>query len=430
MNKSGVTLGKAFLSAVFTTAVVFGYAPCFADILAGTYTGTVSSELGRVYRLDDHTGDVVSGGIPSGMSGIDSIAGLAVGPDGRIYVSSQDQVTGGGAIFAFDGTTGAPVGAVPFINFSDASHPNSQPGPIRFGPDGNIYVADFGTTHPFTSSHVRVFSPAGMELPPAATFINKVGGIAFAANGDMYVGNFGTNSVMRVRNGMMTNFIPSDGNIGWPSSALVLPDGDLLVASMRNNRILRYSTDGATGVLQGVFAEVPLMGDEIDNPPTNFPSDLSFDQDGNVMLAVLGPTVIPHEDRGQILRFALEEGSVAGIPLGPLVENYPPLSSAVWVASPDAILGDYNSDDIVDDFDYEKWKADYGKWVAKGGGADGNADGTVNAADYTVWRNALSSSLAAGAEVVPEPGGVLLFGVAVFVILATPRAAVRNFGGA
>jgi DNA-binding beta-propeller fold protein YncE len=400
-----VLLSICLVIAIFARLDV---APCWADILAGTYTGTVSSELGRVFRFDDQTGDEKPGGVAAGAGGIDSIAGLAIGADGHIYVSSQDQVTGGGAIFKFDGATGAQIGAGPFIHFSDAGHPNSQPGVIRFGPDGNLYAADFGTTSTFTGSHVRVFSPSGTELAPAATYINKVGGLAFAPNGDLFIGNFGTNSILRVRNGVMSTFIPSDGRIGWPASLLVLPDGDLLVGSMRNNRVLRYGIGETSGVYEGIFAEVPLMGDEIDVPPTNYPSDLSFDQDGNVMLAVLGPTVIPHEDRGKILRYALQEGSVAGMPLGPLVEGYPPLSSAIWVASPDALAGDFDSNGVVEMDDYLKWKADYGKWVARGGGADGNADGVVNAADYTIWRNEVSASSGIGSITTPEPSTMFL----------------------
>lgn len=418
-----IIAGRAILAIVFAQAVVvLGSPPCYADFLGGTYTGTVSSELGQVFRFHDQTGAELPGSIPSGSAGIDSVAGLAVGPDGRIYVSSQDQVTGGGAIFAFDGATGAPVGSGPFINFSDAAHPNSQPGPLRFGPNGNLYVADFGTTSVFTGSHVRVFSPSGVELAPAATFLNKVGGLTFAPNGDLYIGNFGTNSIVRVHEGTMSTFIPSDGNIGWPSSTLILPDGDLLVVSMRNNKVLRYTTGGATGIYRGVFAELPLMGDELDNPPTNYPSDLSFDADGNVMLAVLGPTTLPHDNRGQILRYGLAEGVVAGFPLGPLVQDYPPLSSAVWIASPNAILGDYNSSGQVEPNDYIKWKNDYGKWVAKGGGADGNGDGIVNAADYTVWRNAFSEISGLGATTVPEPSAVLLLGIGAVAVLFAPRS--------
>jgi prepilin-type N-terminal cleavage/methylation domain-containing protein len=427
-----IVAGITFRALILLQAVAIGSAPCFADILAGTYTGTVSTELGQVFRFDDQSGAELPGGIPSGGGGIDSVASLAIGADGNIYVSSQDQTTGGGAIFAFHGATGAPIGGAPFINFSDAAHPNSQPGMMRFGPDGNLYVGDFGSTSAISGSHVRVFSPAGVELPPAATFLNKVGGLTFAPDGDLYIGNFGTNSIVRVHEGSMSTFIPSDGNIGWPSSLLFLPDGDLLVVSMRTNRVLRYGVGPTTGFYRGVFAEIPLMGDELDVPPTNYPSDLAFDADGNVMLAVLGPTTLPPDNRGQILRFALAEASIAGVPLGPLVEEYPPLSSAVWIASPDAIPGDYNSNGSVGPEDFEKWKNDYGKWVAKGGGADGNADGIVNAADYTVWRNVFSGMAGAGAAIAPEPTSAIALSIAALTILAASRrraAAVGNTQG-
>jgi hypothetical protein len=66
------------------------------------------------------------------------------------------------------------------------------------------------------------------------------------------------------------------------------------------------------------------------------------------------------------------------------------------------------------------WKADYGK---SGGLADGNKDGTVNAADYTIWRNNLGSSAHAlgqgstnGNSSAPEPSAFLLVAQLVIVL--------------
>lgn len=91
-----------------------------------------------------------------------------------------------------------------------------------------------------------------------------------------------------------------------------------------------------------------------------------------------------------------------------------PASDALWGA---AFPGDYDQDGRVDDADLAEWAVAYGDEPAvRWAGTDGNGDGVINAADYTVWRDnreATLMSLSPGA-VVPEPrAGLLgLFGVA------------------
>ena len=65
--------------------------------------------------------------------------------------------------------------------------------------------------------------------------------------------------------------------------------------------------------------------------------------------------------------------------------------------------------------------SDFGKFVAKGNGADGNNNGVVDAADYVVWRNAATPGFAAA---VPEPTTLaMLFGVLLAVISNRSRNA-------
>jgi hypothetical protein len=180
------------------------------------------------------------------------------------------------------------------------------------------------------------------------------------------------------------------------------------------NEIHRYS---ASGAYLGVFATIEPVPPPVD--VTNYPSDIVFDADGNVVVAVLGATN-PPDNRGQILRYALNEGSVAGTLLETLVDAYPPMGSIGWIKSLDAIMGDYNSDGAVNAADLDKWRADYGKWVAKGGGADGNGNGTVDSADYVVWRKAFGSVAAGANATIPEPTS------AVFAVIAAAFLACRR----
>lgn len=78
---------------------------------------------------------------------------------------------------------------------------------------------------------------------------------------------------------------------------------------------------------------------------------------------------------------------------------------------PDTLAGDYDGSGTVDTADYEVWKAAFGTGDAA---ADGNGDGAVDAADFTVWRDALGDTSPIGAItgtfsslVVTDPGGVM-----------------------
>jgi hypothetical protein len=97
--------------------------------------------------------------------------------------------------------------------------------------------------------------------------------------------------------------------------------------------------------------------------------------------------------------------------LGRSLEIVDPLgdseSAANWRASfysggsPGAsgVLGDYDGNHLVDDADYQAWRSNYFLSVPRGTGADGNRNGTVDTADFVIWRKAASAAPAAGASV-------------------------------
>ena len=92
--------------------------------------------------------------------------------------------------------------------------------------------------------------------------------------------------------------------------------------------------------------------------------------------------------------------------------------------APYVIPGDYNRDALVDDFDYQVWRSEYGKssgWLP----ADGNGDGVVDTADYVLWRkNRASGSGAGAAAAIPEPAGATLI-----LVLSLLRLPFGAFGG-
>ncbi len=89
--------------------------------------------------------------------------------------------------------------------------------------------------------------------------------------------------------------------------------------------------------------------------------------------------------------------------------------------NPDGLLaaapipGDYNADGVVDEADYNTWRAAYGNSVTPGSGADGNGDGVVDTADYVMWRIQMSAGSASASALqgaaVPEPATIVIVGI-------------------
>jgi hypothetical protein len=75
------------------------------------------------------------------------------------------------------------------------------------------------------------------------------------------------------------------------------------------------------------------------------------------------------------------------------------------------LAGDYNGSGTVDAADYTLWRNSLG---AVGGAlpADGNGNGSIDAGDYLVWRNNFGQSIGtgagAGSATIPEPSTLML----------------------
>ncbi|MEM6853982.1 MAG: choice-of-anchor tandem repeat NxxGxxAF-containing protein, partial [Planctomycetota bacterium] len=95
------------------------------------------------------------------------------------------------------------------------------------------------------------------------------------------------------------------------------------------------------------------------------------------------------------------------------------LTSGLFVADTIAtLLGDYNGNGTVDAADYTVWADNFGSTTNLA--ADGNHDGVVDAADYTIWADNFGSGNASAISLstIPEPAsGLVLFGM----VLATGR---------
>jgi hypothetical protein len=99
----------------------------------------------------------------------------------------------------------------------------------------------------------------------------------------------------------------------------------------------------------------------------------------------------------------------------------------LWVMDPTSVVlpGDYNDDDSVDAADYTVWRDTLGSTSDLR--ADGNRNGSVDPDDYQVWKGNFGAMLTASgggslaAQQVPEPQSLLLALAAMATAFQSPR---------
>ncbi len=216
-------------------ALVFhiaGHRISFADELL------VSDNFGdQILRYDATTGaflGVLVTNNPVANGGLSGPIGMRLSTTGTLLVTSQftDEV------LEYNRFTGQYLGK--WTSPGQGANLN-QPADLRFGPNGNMYIANFG------GGSIEHFMPDGT---PLGSFTSGGPGIfgsssfAFGSNGNMYVGSFGTGDIQEF-DGTSGNYIGQFANgLGGPSGLLFDTDGSLWVASLFTDEIYHFDSNG------------------------------------------------------------------------------------------------------------------------------------------------------------------------------------------
>jgi sugar lactone lactonase YvrE len=200
-----------------------------------------------------------------------------IGAIGDVYVSDGDQT----GIYQYDGLTGGFVQNGSQGYFAGRS-PRAPYG-NAWGPDGNLYAADFGTYGRWSID--KFDGNTGALLATVVNYNNTsvtsvAKGLAFGPDGDLYVGDWWRARIDRY-DGTTFAFkagyqaVPGENLLGTPNGMTFAPNGNLMVVSGGFNKVLQFST-AANGVsLMGTFADLGL---------SQQPQDLTFGPNGNLFV--------------------------------------------------------------------------------------------------------------------------------------------------
>jgi RHS repeat-associated protein len=303
--------------------------------------GTMTTVAGRGFF--GYSGD----GGPANQAALNGPIGVAVGPDGSLYIADTGnhrirRVGPNGIIttVAGNGKFLCPNPIIPNIGcrFSGDGGPATQaqlyePNDIAVAPDGSLYIADT------TNARIRRVGPDGIITTVAGNGFCCFGGnggsatkanlrvprgVAVAPDGSIYIADSHNHLIRRVGpDGIITTVagrrdvpehIPGYAGDGGPAVQAKLanpngidvgPDGSIYIGDSANNRIRRVGPDGIITTVAG-FGTPAFAGDggPARNAAFNRPWGVTVGPDGSLYIADTGNDRIRQVEAPSLPRFA------------------------------------------------------------------------------------------------------------------------------
>jgi DNA-binding beta-propeller fold protein YncE len=249
-----------------------------------------SHDTHSVLRYDAATGALIDPFVPTGSGGLGMPHGLALGPDGNLYVCNRQYHS----ILRYDIRTGTFLGEFVPARSGGLDTPIG----LVFGPDGQLYVSSYGT-HSILRYEGRTGAFLGAFVAAGQGGLRTPYGLEFGPDGHLYVCSQSGSSVLRY-DGKSGTFLgafvpPGSGGLDGAHVPAFGPDGYMYVSSWKSHSILRY--DGRTGAFLGVF--VPARSGGLTEP-----WGLAFGPDGHLYVCSAGTD--------SVLRYDGRSGSFLG----------------------------------------------------------------------------------------------------------------------
>lgn len=250
-----------------------------------TSTDASSSDSPGAIRHYADTGASL-GSFISGGPTLSEPAAIRFGPDGNIYVANASDDDTGYSVYRYNGTTGVFIGT--FI--AKLSNGLDEVKDMVFGPDGNLYIAanevvgnpssNGGEVMRFngsTGAFIDHFIPNGAG-DGGSNVVDEAVALAFGTDGNLYVATDGNNVIKfnGTTGAFMSVFVPSDSNGVGDITAMVFRTGNLYVANEATNGVLRFN--GTTGAFIDQFVTSGSGG--LDEPV-----GMAFGGDGRLYLS-------------------------------------------------------------------------------------------------------------------------------------------------
>jgi len=224
----------------------------------------------------------IASGFENQLGGFDRIQGIDVGPDGNIYaVNRGASNTGSGAIERV-----TPQGVV-----SRFAAGLGNVWGITFGPDGNLYVPDANISNANASSISRIAPNGAVTGFAAGLPLSGPYGLTFAPGNLLIVSNFLDGNIIQVDSAGTASkyYDPTDAYELSNPKGLAWGPGGVYAANYGNSTVSVVTPLEAT-----VFAS--------SSPTKTFPTDVAFDELGNLFVSnFFNNTISKYDANGNLL---------------------------------------------------------------------------------------------------------------------------------
>lgn len=182
-----------------------------------------------VKHYDGQTGHFLGDFVSPEENDLQMTQDVAFGPDNNLYVSGR----GNTAIHRYDSRSGAFLGAF------TSGYTLDNPTKISFGPDGLLYVSQWGERQ---SSVARFDARSGVFVDEFTDNLNQPLGHAWDRQGNFYVACFGSREIRRYDDdGDFVRSIHNEDRLKGPTNIWFGEDEELYVSDWQSGTVLEFN---------------------------------------------------------------------------------------------------------------------------------------------------------------------------------------------